>query len=273
MASWEMAWVRTQSLPSGAALLGPHVLQEEFVYPEPVDWRPLGDNNCAKLNRWGGESGIFVNASGRGMAAMKYLPDDAPLFCDQEVLVFHHVQLQHKSILVRRLNCGTLVLMVDIKVAHVQWRGAWEVQVEASRAMTGVAVYSHAYDTDEVITVSKLARDIHEHIIMQNPRSSANFKCALVRGGTVEHLDPGRQVWNPRWPGKLASPEFRIAGKQKATMQHTLHHFFVKKNKGPVVSLMIQHANKVKSEARAAAKKAAEEAAAEAVQAELWYFA
>jgi hypothetical protein len=119
--TWEMAYVSTQSLPGGAALLGPHVDQEEFVFPEPVDWNKLGENNNEKLTHNGGRGGLFVRTpNGRGMSSHKYLPDDFPLHDDPSVMIFHHVNFQHKSMLVRRLHAGTMVLMVDIAVVYVQ---------------------------------------------------------------------------------------------------------------------------------------------------------
>jgi hypothetical protein len=254
MALWEMAFVRTQSLPGGAALLGPHVNQEEFIFPQPIEWRNLGENNCQKLTRFGGAGGIYVKApGGRGMSSHKYLAEDFPLFDDASVMVFHHVNYQHKSILVRRLFAGTLVLMVDITIGYINWSGVNEIKCVASRAITGEEVWNHCYDVDQVITTSRLMLDIREHIMMTNPRTSGSFKISLVRAGTVDALDHGRQVWNPRWVGKLASTGVRLVRKQSPSIQHTLHHFFAKKNKNPVQSRSQYLAMKAKQEAKAAA--------------------
>jgi hypothetical protein len=231
--NWECAWINAQSIPGVAALIGVNVQQEQFVFPQPVDWRPLGANNCRILDHEPGT--IFVNATGRAMAAHKFVLD-CPLYEDASVLVFHHHSFQQRSLLVRRLNEGSLVLMANVDIEFRQWTGAYQLKCMARNAMTGDDVWTDWYDVDKVIPVSRLVRDIKDHMITGNPRMSANFTIRLVLDGTTDHLDPSRHVWNPRWRNASVPPMRRCLGKQSTMMQTTLHHFFVMRGKCGVVA-------------------------------------
>jgi hypothetical protein len=214
--------------------VGPNCSQHEFVFPQPCEWHVLGDHNAAKLNKnLRHDVTLFVNASGRGMAAHKYVPDSAGATIshigEMEIRVFHHINYQKPSLLVRQLNTGSLVLNCKIEVLHIPFQGADQVKCVASRAMTGADVWTEWYDVKDVLFVKRLVSDIRDHLLMEHPRMSANFKIALIREGTTECLHSSRQVWNPKWMGQRVAPQHRIVGKQASTLQHTLHHFFVKK--------------------------------------------